>query len=281
MLTKRTTVYAGFDPTASSLHVGNLATLVALLHFYLGGHDVIVLVGGATGCIGDPSGRSTERSAMDQTVVDANAGRIQRQISQLLDSAFAYAVRRTDVSNELKERIAKREGLRMVNNVDWIGGMSLVSFMRDVGKHVRVSSMLGRDSVKSRLASRASVPSEGISFTEFSYQILQAYDFWHLFSTYGCRIQLGGSDQWGNMIAGTELVHKYLLEGRVPSHPSTAPLSAKYNNNDMQKTNTENDVYCITIPLIKNDTGAKIGKSAGNAVWLDSSLLPPFDLYQV
>ncbi len=222
-------VYAGFDPSCDSLQVGNLVTILGLSHFQRCGHRVIALVGGATGMIGDPSGKSAERSLLTGDEVARNAEGIRENLSRFLDFSHATAP------------------ARLVNNADWFRQFTFIDFLRDVGKHFRMGAMLGKDSVRSRLESDA-----GMSFTEFSYQLLQGYDFLHLYDHEQCRIQLGGSDQWGNITAGTELVRR--LRGE--------------------------EVFGVTMPLVCDSTGQKFGKSAGNAVYLDARRTSVHDFYQ-
>ncbi|KAI8852024.1 tyrosine-tRNA ligase [Chytridium lagenaria] len=247
--TSTTSVYGGFDPTASSLHAGNLVLIIALLHFQLHGHRPIALIGGATGSIGDPSGRSTERNAMDEQIVMSNAESIKGQIDGVFGNANEYLRRRGK-----KEGM---EGVRILNNLEWFRGMSMLEFLGDLGRNARVSLMLAKDSVKSRLESE-----EGISFTEFSYQLLQAYDFYHLFRTESCAVQLGGSDQWGNITAGIDLIRK------------------KTNAEKNKKAEGRDKAFGLTLPLLTTSTGEKFGKSAGNAVWLSKEKLSVFDFYQ-
>jgi len=225
---QRVCVYAGFDPTADSLHLGNLVPILMLSHFQRAGHRVIVLIGGATGMVGDPSGRSTERNLLTTEQVQANLEGQKRQLSRFLD-------------------FSDPDKAILVNNHDWIGSMSFIDWLRDVGKYFSVNTMLAKESVKARLASES-----GISFTEFSYQTMQAYDFLHLFRAEGCTFQLGGNDQWGNITAGLDLIRK------VEAKPA----------------------YGLTHPLIKTAGGEKFGKSAGNAIWLDADRTSPYDFYQ-
>jgi tyrosyl-tRNA synthetase len=222
-------VYAGFDPSSDSLQAGNFVTIMALAHFQRCGHKVIALAGGATGMIGDPSGKSSERTLLTRELVASNAECIRENLSRFLDfdHPTAPAV--------------------IVNNNDWLGEFGFLDFLRDVGKHFRMGAMLGRESVRARLASES-----GMSFTEFSYALLQAYDFLHLYDTAGCCFQIGGSDQWGNITAGIDLVRK--LRGE--------------------------EVYGITIPLVCDSAGQKFGKSEGNAVYLDQRKTSPYDFYQ-
>eukprot|EP00842_Homolaphlyctis_polyrhiza_P001032 jgi/Hompol1/192/HPOL_005255-RA len=262
-----TVVYAGFDPTAQSLHVGNLLTIIAMLHFQLAGHQAIALIGGATGCIGDPSGKSSERQQLDPKTLQSNIEAISAQLESLFANASAYAAKHrpaTASQTSLKP-------IKILNNLDWFSKMSFLQFMSDVGRRARVSNMLARESVKSRLDS-----ANGISFTEFTYQLLQAYDFWHLFSEHGCRIQLGGSDQWGNITAGTELIQKYVADKAVVKHPDAARAVQAVQRSG----SIEHYAYGITIPLVTTASGEKFGKSAGNAVWLNEAMVSVFDFYQ-
>ncbi len=222
-------VYAGFDPSSNSLQAGNFVTIMALAHFQRCGHKVIALAGGATGMIGDPSGKTSERTLLTQEQVAANTEGIRENLSRFLD--FDHPTVPAVI----------------VNNNDWLGEFSFLDFLRDIGKHFRMGAMLGRESVRARLASES-----GMSFTEFSYALLQAYDFLHLHDTAGCRFQIGGSDQWGNITAGIDLVRK--LRGE--------------------------EVYGITIPLVCDSAGQKFGKSEGNAVYLDARKTSPYDFYQ-
>ncbi|KAI8603505.1 hypothetical protein EDD21DRAFT_368875 [Dissophora ornata] len=251
-----TAIYCGVDPTASSLHLGNLVTLLGLLHFHIKGHTTIGLVGGATGSIGDPSGKSTERVPMSAATLANNVASIDHQFHRFFQRGRAYAENRGYF-------IKGKEGkVKVVNNKDWFGKMSALELLGDVGRYARVGTMIARDSVKSRLESP-----QGISFTEFSYQLLQAYDFWHLYHEDGCRIQLGGSDQWGNITAGIDLIHKKKKttdEQVIIDSSGEKSLSA----------------FGLTIPLLTTSTGEKFGKSAGNAVWLDETMTSLFDFYQ-
>ena len=222
-------VYAGFDPTASSLQVGNLVTLLMLRRFQLAGHRPIVLLGGATGLIGDPSGRSGERSLHDPGVVEGWVEAIRTQASRLVDFEGAHAA-------------------RLVNNLDWTKGMGVLTFLRDVGKHFSVSAMMQRDSVRARLDREGT----GISYTEFSYMLLQAYDFLELARRHDCTLQIGGSDQWGNIVSGVELGRRVL----------------------------QRQTYALTHPLVTRQDGAKFGKSAAGAVWLDAKRTSPYAFYQ-
>jgi tyrosyl-tRNA synthetase len=222
------TVYCGFDPTAPSLHVGNLVPLLVLTRFQQAGHRPIGLVGGATGLIGDPSGRSTERSLNAVEIVEQWVARIRVQVEKFLDFA------------------APANPATLVSNLDWTAGMSAIDFLRDVGKHFPVNRMLAREAVSARLGG------DGLSYTEFSYQILQANDYLELHRKYGCALQLGGSDQWGNITAGCDLIRR--VEG---AH-----------------------VHALTVPLITKADGTKFGKTAGGAVWLDPEMTSPYAFYQ-
>lgn len=223
------TVYAGFDPSSDSLGVGNLVTILALAHFQRCGHRVIALIGGATGMIGDPSGKSTERALLGADEIERNTLGIKDDLSRVLDFE------------------SKTAQIKMVNNAEWLGSISILDFLRDTGKHFRMGAMLGKESVRGRMESE-----EGMSFTEFSYQILQAYDFLHLHDTEGCNIQIGGSDQWGNITAGVDLIRK--LRGV--------------------------EAYGLTFPLICDSSGVKFGKTEGNTVFLSSRNTSYYDFYQ-
>lgn len=221
---KKVCVYAGFDPTADSLHLGNLLALISLRWFQRCGHDVIALLGGATGRIGDPSGKSAERPVLHENVLERNLAGIRRNLDAVLGADAT-----------------------VVNNDDWVGALSFVDFLRDVGRFARVNTMMNKDSVRTRLRS-----DEGISFTEFTYQLLQGYDFVHLADHHDVSVQLGGADQWGNITAGTELARK--LRSRV--------------------------VHGVTFPLLTTADGRKFGKSEGGAVWLAAEKLSPYQFYQ-
>ena len=223
-----TSVYIGFDPTSDSLHVGSLIPIMVLVHLQRHGHTPIGLVGGATGMIGDPSGKSNERNLLDAETLNRNVDGIRNQLARFL--AFE------GVDNPAK----------LVNNYDWFHQFSFIEVLREIGKHFPLSAMLGKESVKRRLSST------GISYTEFSYMVLQAYDFAHLFKAEGCTVQMGGSDQWGNITAGIELTRRI--------------HDAK--------------VYGVTTPLVTNSSGEKFGKSVDGAVWLDANKTSPFKFYQ-
>lgn len=242
---QKVTLYAGADPTAKSLHIGNLIPLMVLLHFSLRGHNPLTLVGGATGEVGDPSGRKTERSKMEDEVRAANIKAIGTQMVQVLNNGQKLAETKGYSSSGFGES-------GFVNNATWWKGMGMLDFLATYGRHIRVNAMIARDSVKNRLAGE-----QGLGFNEFSYQVLQAYDFWHLYKTKNCLVQIGGNDQWGNISAGIDLI------SRLKNH-----------------VNKTSDAFGLTVPLLTTPSGEKFGKSAGNAVWLDPSMTKPFDLYQ-
>jgi tyrosyl-tRNA synthetase len=223
------TLYAGFDPTADSLHLGHLFPVLCLARLQRLGHRPVSLVGGATAMIGDPSGRTEERQLLGEDTIRANSEGLRRQLERFLD-------------------FSGRNAAIMANNADWTKDVSYLTWLRDVGKYFSVSYMLGKESVRRRIEDRA----QGISYTEFSYMLIQANDFLQLFDLHGCRLQVGGNDQWGNITAGIDLIHK---QRRVQA-------------------------YGITFPLLTSATGEKFGKSAGNAIWLDPDKTSPYALYQ-
>lgn len=247
---KRFKLYCGADPTASSLHLGNLLPLMVLLHFVIRGHDVVGLVGGATGAVGDPSGRTTERSLMEQQEREGNVQKIQAQILKFLYLGIGYARLRGYVSSKDPGTI------KSVNNSSWWANVNFLDFLATYGRHIRVSQMLSRDSVLLRLELLL-----GIGFNEFAYQILQAYDFWHLFHNEGVNLQVGGNDQWGNITAGTDLI-----------------LRLQKTTSDAEKQGEA--AYGITVPLLTTPSGQKFGKLAGNAVFISTELTLPFQMYQ-
>ena len=232
LLENATKGYIGFDPTADSLHIGSLVQIIILMHFQKHGHAPIILIGGATGMIGDPSGKSDERNLLDQDTLEKNCAGIENQLKNFLNF-------NTSLPN----------AAQLVNNYDWMKSYSLIDFSREVGKHITVNYMMAKESVKKRLGSEAKV---GMSFTEFTYQLLQAYDFLHLYKTNDCRLQLGGSDQWGNITTGTELIRR--KEG--------------------------GKAYAITCPLIKKVDGTKFGKTEDGNIWLDKNRTSPYKFYQ-
>ncbi|GAA6034572.1 hypothetical protein JCM8097_005403 [Rhodosporidiobolus ruineniae] len=261
------TVYLGVDPSARSLHVGNLLALIGLLHFRLHGHNAVGLIGGGTGAIGDPSGRSTERNALAPEVLNANIDSITKQFTAFLERGVAFAQSRTR-RRDGKEVEAKEGGsVRVVNNLDWLGKMSLIGFLSSAGKMARVSTMLSRESVKSRLDS-----SSGLSFTEFSYQLLQAYDFLRLHRDLGCTMQLGGSDQLGNIVSGIDMIRRDNLV--------RAGKAMEAEDGEKKAKEEADPAFGLTFPLLTTASGEKFGKSAGNAIWLDPSMTSPFELYQ-
>ncbi|XP_062135182.1 tyrosine--tRNA ligase, mitochondrial [Drosophila sulfurigaster albostrigata] len=234
-------IYAGFDPTADSLHVGNLLVIMGLLHCQRAGHKPIALVGGATGLIGDPSGRKTERNQLGESVIETNLQAIEQQLRKVFKN-------HEDCLWDTKKYTSKLEPLTIVNNADWYANLSLIDFVANMGRHFRMGSMLSRSSVQSRLESE-----DGMSFTEFTYQIFQAYDWLHLLRKHNCSFQMGGSDQMGNLMTGHELI---------------------------SRVEPKREVFGMTLPIVTNEEGDKFGKSAGNAVWLDENKTSPFALYQ-
>ena len=219
--------YIGFDPTADSLHVGHLVQIMTLVHFQRAGHKPFALVGGATGMVGDPSGKSKERNLLNAETLNHNVACVKKQLEKFLDF-------------DRGENVAE-----LVNNFDWFKNFSFLDFIRDVGKHISINYMLSKDSVKSRLET-------GMSFTEFSYQLVQGYDFYYLNQHKNCILQLGGSDQWGNIVTGTELIRR----------------------------KSGNEAYAVTTPLIKKADGTKFGKTEGESVWLDPMKTSPYQFYQ-
>tara|TARA_Y100001970_G_scaffold93702_2_gene118158 strand:- start:31754 stop:33070 length:1317 start_codon:yes stop_codon:yes gene_type:complete len=236
LITEKITCYNGFDPTASSLHIGNLVAIMGLARLQKYGHTPIILVGGGTGMIGDPSGKSEERILLSKEKIDENVDSIYKQVSPFLDFS-------SKIKNPAK----------IVNNSDWLKKIDLLSFLRDIGKHFTVNTMLSRESVKNRLDRDT-----GISFTEFSYQLLQAYDFLKLYDDYGCNFQSGGSDQWGNILGGIDLIRRV--------------HSRKKSKNDL--------AHGIIFPLVTTSSGEKFGKSIGGAPTLDPNVTSPYKLFQ-
>ena len=221
------TAYIGFDPTADSLHIGSLVQIMTLVHFQKSGHKPLALIGGATGLVGDPSGKSKERNLLSKETLDANIKGITKQLEQFLD--FDCGTNSAEV----------------VNNYDWFDDFSFLGFIRDVGKHITINYMLSKDSVKSRMET-------GMSFTEFTYQLVQGYDFYWLYKNKNCKFQLGGSDQWGNIVTGTELIRR----------------------------KDSGDAFAITTPLIQKADGTKFGKTEEGNVWLDPKRTSPYKFYQ-
>ena len=232
LLTGMQSAYVGIDPTADSLHIGHLVGVMMLRHFQLAGHRPIALVGGATGMIGDPSGKSAERNLLDETTLRINQDALKGQLARFLDF----------------ESEAPNSAL-LVNNYDWMKPMSFLDFIRDVGKHITVNYMMAKDSVRKRISED---DGDGMSFTEFSYQLVQGFDFLHLFRNYQCTLQMGGSDQWGNITTGTELIRR--IDGGKG--------------------------YALTCPLITKADGTKFGKTEGGNIWLDAQKTSPYKFYQ-
>ncbi|KAI8879954.1 hypothetical protein K501DRAFT_225665 [Backusella circina FSU 941] len=250
-----TPIYCGVDPTAKSLHLGNLVTFMGLLHFHIRGHQAIAMVGGATGAIGDPSGKKSERVPLSPETLTVNVAGIEKQIHRFFNNGVRYAERHGFSSQQIQTP-------KVLNNYEWFSKMSSIDFLSDVGRYARVNSMLGKESVKSRMDT-----TQGISFTEFSYQLLQAYDFWYLYKNHGCRVQLGGSDQWGNITAGIDMIYRKRNAGIEEEEAA-------------KEEDLSSRAFGITIPLLVSSTGEKFGKSAGNAIWLDEKMTSYFDFYQ-
>ncbi len=230
LLKEMTTAYIGFDPTADSLHIGSLVPILLLVHLQKAGHKPVALVGGATGMVGDPSGKSEERNLLSEEVLQRNVAGVKKQLEQYLDF---------DTS--------KPNAAEMANNYDWFKDFSFLHFIRDVGKHITVNYMMAKDSVKKRLDGET-----GMSFTEFTYQLVQGYDFYYLYKNKNCKLQMGGSDQWGNIVTGTELVRR----------------------------KAGGEAYAFTCPLITKADGSKFGKSEKGNVWLDPEKTSPYEFYQ-
>jgi tyrosyl-tRNA synthetase len=229
---EKTSGYIGFDPTADSLHIGHMVQVMLLVHFQRSGHIPIALVGGATGMIGDPSGKSEERNLLDEPLLRRNQEAIKKQLSKFLDF-------QSDTDNRAL----------MVNNYDWMKEYSFLDFIRDIGKHITVNYMMSKDSVKKRIGSESK---EGMSFTEFSYQLVQGTDFLHLFNKFNCKLQMGGSDQWGNIVTGTDLIRR----------------------------KAGGEAFALTCPLITKSDGSKFGKTESGNVWLDPEKTSPYHFYQ-
>jgi tyrosyl-tRNA synthetase len=229
---EKTTGYIGFDPTADSLHIGHMVQVMMLMHFQRAGHTPVALVGGATGMIGDPSGKSEERNLLDEVSLRKNQEAIKKQLSKFLDF-------QSDKENKAL----------MVNNYDWMKEYSFLGFIREIGKHITVNYMMSKDSVKKRISSEAK---EGMSFTEFSYQLVQGTDFLFLYNNYNCKLQMGGSDQWGNIVTGTELIRR----------------------------KAGGEAFALTCPLITKTDGTKFGKTELGNVWLDPEKTTPYQFYQ-
>lgn len=221
-----TNAYIGFDPTADSLHIGNMVQIMTLVHFQRCGHKPFALVGGATGMVGDPSGKSQERNLLDTDTLNHNLACVRKQLEKFLDFSGENAA-------------------EVVNNYDWFKDFHFLDFIRDVGKHITINYMMSKDSVKKRLET-------GLSFTEFTYQLVQGYDFYHLWENKNCKLQLGGSDQWGNIVTGTELIRR----------------------------KAQGEAFAMTTPLITKADGSKFGKSEGGNIWLDAEKTSPYQFYQ-
>lgn len=237
-------LYCGADPTARSLHLGNMVPLMVLLNFYVRGHDIVALVGGATGRVGDPSGRKTERTSMEDTTRMNNIERIQSQLERFFRNGLKYYSSKRGVATSSGEFISQ-------DNYNWWKDVKMLDFLACYGRHIRIQSMLSRESISARLGS-----SEGLGFNEFTYQILQAYDFYHLYKEENVSLQVGGNDQWGNITAGIDLI------GRLDPRASKEPA------------------FGLTTPLLTTSTGEKFGKSAGNAIFIDPEINTYFDIYQ-
>jgi len=229
-----TSGYVGIDPTADSLHIGHLVGVMMLKHLQLAGHRPIALVGGATGMIGDPSGKSLERNLLDEPTLRKNEAGLKKQLAKFLDF----------------DSNAENRAL-LVNNYDWMKNFSFLEFIRDIGKHITVNYMMSKDSVKKRIGAESKT---GMSFTEFSYQLVQGYDFLHLCKHENCRLQMGGADQWGNITTGTELIRR--------------------------KLGHQNEAFALTCPLITKADGSKFGKTEGGNIWLDAEKTSPYEFYQ-
>ncbi len=232
LLKEQTTAYIGFDPTADSLHIGSLVQIILLMHFQKSGHKPIALIGGATGMIGDPSGKSNERNLLDEETLNKNVAGVKKTLERFIDFSG-------NINNAAE----------MVNNYDWMKTLSFLDFARDIGKHITVNYMMAKDSVKNRINAESK---EGMSFTEFTYQLVQGYDFLHLYTHNNCKLQIGGSDQWGNITTGTELIRRK-VQGKA---------------------------YAITTPLVTKADGTKFGKTEGGNIWLDTKRTSPYKFYQ-
>lgn len=232
LLKNKTTGYIGFDPTADSLHIGSLVPIIILMHFQKAGHSPIALLGGATGMVGDPSGKSNERNLLDETTLNKNIAGVKAQLTRFLNF---------DSTSE--------NAAELVNNYDWMKDIYLIDFVRDVGKHITVNYMIAKDSVKKRLSPDSKT---GMSFTEFTYQLFQGYDFYHLYKEKNCMLQMGGSDQWGNITTGTELVRR----------------------------KAQGKAYALTCKLITKADGSKFGKTDDGNIWLDADRTSPYKYYQ-
>lgn len=233
LLKNNTAGYIGFDPTADSLHIGSLVQIIILMHFQRAGHSSIALIGGATGMVGDPSGKSAERNLLNEETLAKNIAGVKGQLERFLDF----------------DENSSKNPAELVNNYDWMKDISLIDFVRDTGKHITVNYMMAKDSVKNRISGENT---EGMSFTEFTYQLFQGYDFYHLYKEKNCMLQMGGSDQWGNITTGTELIRR----------------------------KAQGKAYAITVPLVTKADGTKFGKTEGGNVWLDAERTSPYKFYQ-
>lgn len=233
LLKNNTAGYIGFDPTADSLHIGSLVQIIILMHFQRAGHSSIALIGGATGMVGDPSGKSAERNLLNEETLAKNIAGVKGQLERFLDF----------------DENSSKNPAELVNNYDWMKDISLIDFVRDTGKHITVNYMMAKDSVKNRISGENT---EGMSFTEFTYQLFQGYDFYHLYKEKNCMLQMGGSDQWGNITTGTELIRR----------------------------KAQGKAYAITVPLVTKADGTKFGKTEGGNVWLDTERTSPYKFYQ-
>jgi tyrosyl-tRNA synthetase len=232
LMKEQTTAYIGFDPTADSLHIGSLVQIILLMHFQKAGHKPIALVGGATGMIGDPSGKSAERNLLDEETLNKNIKGVRKTLERFINFNKSSA-----------------NAAEIVNNYDWMKDLSFLDFARDIGKHITVNYMMAKDSVKNRINAESK---EGMSFTEFTYQLVQGFDFLHLYSNKNCKLQIGGSDQWGNITTGTELIRRK-VQGKA---------------------------YALTSPLVTKADGTKFGKTEGGNIWLDENRTSPYKFYQ-
>ena len=232
LMKEQTTAYIGFDPTSDALHIGSLVQIILLRHFQRAGHKPIALVGGATGMIGDPSGKSSERNLLDEKTLNKNVNGVQKTLERFIDFS-------KDSTNAAE----------LVNNYDWMKNLTFLDFARDIGKHITVNYMMAKDSVKNRINSESK---EGMSFTEFTYQLVQGFDFLHLYSNKNCKLQIGGSDQWGNITTGTELIRRK-VQGKA---------------------------FALTSPLVTKADGTKFGKTEGGNIWLDENRTSPYKFYQ-
>ncbi len=257
LFTRKLGLYCGADPTAKSLHLGNLLPLMILLHFNIHGHNIFPLIGGATGAVGDPSGRTTERTSMTNDSREDHVTRISHQLINFFKMGISYAsTRNPAISTE------NCGAMELKNNYSWWKDMRMLQFLSNYGKFIRVNQMLARDSIRNRISSE-----QGIGFNEFAYQVLQAYDYYYLNKTYGVDVQVGGKDQYGNIVAGIDFINRI-------NKSKTALTETKKPENDLKQC------FGLTVPLLTTASGVKFGKSAGNAIFIDPELTPTFDIYQ-